>query len=153
MISPENEDRLFVHTHGGGFSIGYGDAAPFEAISIAHYAQMRAISIDYRTIPLHPFPVALDDVLAVYLELLKDYDPAAMAMGGSSAGGNLAMASILNFNMQGVPTPALILAAHLGPTLLKRATRISLTKALIVFCRFMMGYWVNRPRSMQVIMT
>ncbi len=112
VIAPENKDRLFVHTHGGGFSIGYGDAAPFEAISIAHYAQMRAISIDYRTIPLHPFPAALDDVLAVYLELLKDYDPAAVAMGGSSAGGNLAMASIHNFNMQGVPAPG----AYFGGT-------------------------------------
>lgn len=105
VIAPQNEDRLFVHTHGGGFSIGYGDAAPFEAVSIAHYAQMRAVSIDYRTIPLHPFPAALDDVLAVYQELLKEYDPAAMAIGGSSAGGNLSMASIHNFNMRGIPTP------------------------------------------------
>jgi len=105
VIAPENKDRLFVHTHGGGFSLGYGDAAPFEAISIAFYAQMPAISIDYR-------PAALDDVLAVYQELLKDYDPAAMAIGGSSAGGNLAMASIHNFNMRGIPVPA----AYFGGT-------------------------------------
>lgn len=79
---------------------------------IAYYAQMRAISIDYRTIPLHPFPAALDDVLAVYQELLKDYDPAAMAIGGSSAGGNLSMASIHNFNMRGIPVPG----AYFGGT-------------------------------------
>jgi len=112
VIAPQNENRLFVHIHGGGFSIGYGDAAPYEAISIAFRAQIPVISIDYRTIPLYPFPAALDDVLAVYQELLKDYDPATMAIGGSSAGGNLAMASVHNFNMRGIPTPA----AYFGGT-------------------------------------
>lgn len=92
--------------------MGYGDAAPYEAISIAYHAQIPVISIDYLTIPLHPFPAALDDVLAVYQELIKDYDPSAMAIGGSSAGGNLSMASIHNFNMRGIPTPA----AYFGGT-------------------------------------
>ena len=112
VIDPENKDRLFVHTHGGGFSMGFGDAAPFEALSVAYYGKIPTISIDYRTIPLHPYPAALNDVVAVYKELLKDYDPAKMAIGGSSAGGNLSMATIHKLKMDGIPTPA----AYFGGT-------------------------------------
>lgn len=111
-IAPQNKHRLFVHTHGGGFSMGFGEAAVVEALSIANFAKMRVVSIDYRTIPLHPFPAALNDVLAVYTELLKENDPAAMAIGGSSAGGNLSMASIHKFKMDGLPVPG----AYFGGT-------------------------------------
>ncbi|MBL1419092.1 MAG: alpha/beta hydrolase fold domain-containing protein [Alphaproteobacteria bacterium] len=111
-ILPENENRLFVHTHGGGFSMGFGDAAPFEALSVSHYGKIRSISIDYSTIPLHPYPTALNEVVAVYKELLKDYDPASLAIGGSSAGGNLSMATIHKLKMDGIATPA----AYFGGT-------------------------------------
>lgn len=111
-VAPQNKDRLFISTHGGGFSMGFGFAATFEAINVAHYAKIPVISIDYRTIPLHPYPAALNDVLAVYKELLKDHNPAAMAIGGGSAGGNLSMASIHKFKIDGLPVPA----AYFGAT-------------------------------------
>jgi acetyl esterase/lipase len=57
---------------------------------------MRAVVPDYRLAPENRFPAALEDSLKVYRRLLNDgLDPSAMAIGGDSAGGNLATATLL----------------------------------------------------------
>jgi len=104
-VEARNESRLFLHTHGGGFSMGFGEAATMEALCIAHYAGLRVVSVDYKTIPLHPYPTALNEVISVYVDLLKDLDASAIAFGGSSAGGNLAMAAIHKCKLDGLDTP------------------------------------------------
>ena len=67
--------------------------------------KMPVISVDYRMPPDHPFPAALDDTLKVWAELMKDRDPAKTGLFGSSAGGGLAMATVLRLKAQGAPFP------------------------------------------------
>ena len=56
--------------------------------------------------PTHPYPAALDDVVAVYQALLEVRDPSQIIVGGGSAGGNLAAALLLRAKAEGLPMPA-----------------------------------------------
>ena len=58
--------RVFVHTHGGAFVFGGGDSALREAVWVASGLGVKVVSVDYRRPPLHPFPAAIDDALAVW---------------------------------------------------------------------------------------
>ncbi|MCZ6656006.1 MAG: alpha/beta hydrolase fold domain-containing protein, partial [Gammaproteobacteria bacterium] len=75
-INPANENRLFVHVHGGAYVLNAGRAGLSEAILIAHRVKIPVMSIDYRMPPEHPFPAAIDDVVAVWRSLLDDDRPA-----------------------------------------------------------------------------
>lgn len=111
-VEERNENRLFLHVHGGGFSMGFGEAATMEAICIAHHAGLSVVSVDYRTLPLHPYPTALNEVVAVYTELLEEREASGIAIGGSSAGGNLAMAVVHKCKLDGIEMPG----AYFGGT-------------------------------------
>ena len=74
-INPANKNRLFVHIHGGAYVLGNGQAGLFEAIIIAHRASIPVVSIDYRMPPEHPFPAAIEDVVAVWKSLIKNREP------------------------------------------------------------------------------
>ncbi len=65
-IDPANQNRLFVHVHGGAYVLNAGRAGLTEAIVIAHWAKIPVVSIDYRMPPEHPFPAAVEDVVAVW---------------------------------------------------------------------------------------
>src|SRR3546814_20544773 len=67
---------------------------------------MPVVSVDYRMPPDHPFPAGLDDCVAVYRPLLTEYGADAIVIGGSSAGGNLAAATILKARDEGLSLPA-----------------------------------------------
>jgi acetyl esterase/lipase len=104
-IDPANENRLFVHVHGGAYVLNGGSAGLPEAILIANWAKISVMSIDYRMPPEHPFPAAVDDVVAVWKSLLRDRPAKSMALGGTSAGGGLTLASTLQFMELRVETP------------------------------------------------
>jgi acetyl esterase/lipase len=63
-------------------------------------------AVDYRMPPLHPYPVPLDDCMAVYVQLLEERSPRDIFVGGTSAGGNLAAALIARAKDEGLPMPA-----------------------------------------------
>jgi len=109
-IDPANKNRLFVHTHGGAYVLGAGRAGLPEAILIAHWAKIPVVSIDYRMPPKHPFPAAIQDVVAVWKTLLRDRPAKSMALGGTSAGGGLTLASTLRFMELGLETPGALWA-------------------------------------------
>ena len=108
---PPHENPVFLYVHGGAYVFGGGDAAVPEAAVIAAFAGIPAISVDYRMPPDHPFPAAVDDVVAVYRELLKDHAPSQVAIGGTSAGGGLSLAAIHSMKAHGLPVPG---AVYLG---------------------------------------
>ena len=110
-VDPANADRLLVHLHGGAFVLGSGVGAAQEAILVADAARTKAVSIDYRMPPDHPFPAAVDDAVAVWTELVETHDPRKMAIFGTSAGGGLTMAAVLKLKQQAAPLPA---AAFIG---------------------------------------
>jgi len=109
-INARFADRIFVHTHGGAFVFGGGDSALREAVWAADGLGVKVISIDYRKPPLHPFPAAIEDVVAVWEEVVKDQDPAGTALFGTSAGGNIALATTLRLKKLGLPLPGAVFA-------------------------------------------
>ncbi|WEM43805.1 alpha/beta hydrolase fold domain-containing protein [Photobacterium sp. DA100] len=109
-VSPEFEGVRFVHIHGGAFVFGGGEAGLGEAAWIANGLGVEVISIDYRQPPLHPYPAALEDTVAVWKELIKTQSPNATALFGSSAGGNLTLTTTLKLQQQGLPTPGVLFA-------------------------------------------
>jgi acetyl esterase/lipase len=115
FVTPEKlndrwKDHVFVHTHGGAFVFGGGDSVLREAVWIANGLGVKVASVDYRRPPLHPFPAAVDDAIAVWLDVIEDQDPAGTVLFGTSAGGNIALATTLRLKQLGKPLPGAIFA-------------------------------------------
>jgi monoterpene epsilon-lactone hydrolase len=107
-IAPENQDRIFLHFHGGAYVLNPGEPGTREATLMAAFGRAKVISVDYRTSSDAPYPAALDDCVAVYRELLKTVPANKIAVFGTSTGGGLTMASVLRAKQEGLPLPAAI---------------------------------------------
>jgi acetyl esterase len=86
-----------VWVHGGGWVIGNIETDNTRCAQLAQRAEVVVISVDYRLAPEHPFPAAFDDTVAAVKWVAAHagelgIDPAAIALGGDSAGGNLTAA-------------------------------------------------------------
>ncbi|MDX6715384.1 MAG: acetyl esterase [Baekduia sp.] len=86
---------LLVYYHGGGWVQGSVASHDASCRLLAHLAGVRVLSVDYRLAPEHPYPAAVDDAVAAYAWAVAHAerlgtDPARVAVGGDSAGGNLA---------------------------------------------------------------
>jgi acetyl esterase len=84
-----------VYFHGGGWAIGDLDSADALCRQLAADAGCAVVSVDYRLAPEHPFPAAAEDAFAVTADVVRRPErygvtPEAVAVGGDSAGGNLA---------------------------------------------------------------
>lgn len=101
---PENRDKVLINLHGGGFVIGSGSLV--EAIPVAHAAKVAVIAVDYRLAPEHPYPAAVDDVVAVYRAVLQHHTPDQIGIYGASAGGFLTGQAIVRLEREGLPLPA-----------------------------------------------
>ena len=97
-------DRLLINVHGGAFFLGQGSFE--EAIPIAARTGLTVMSVDYRLAPENPFPAAVDDIVAVYRELLKSYTPQHLALYGSSAGAIITAEATVRARQLGLPLPA-----------------------------------------------
>jgi acetyl esterase/lipase len=105
-INAAHKSHLFIYIHGGAYVYNSGMAGLAEPAVIAARLKMPVLSIDYRMPPKHPAPAATDDVIAVWKELLKTRSHTSMAMGGTSAGGNITLASNQRFVELGTAVPA-----------------------------------------------
>jgi len=96
-----------LYFHGGVYVIGDAFLAADLASQIGRRTQAKVISVDYRLAPEYPYPAAVDDALVAYEALLHDgVDPSAIAFAGESAGGGLAVATLVNARDHGLPMPA-----------------------------------------------
>jgi acetyl esterase/lipase len=98
--------RVYLDIHGGALIMGAGEVCKAMAMSTARTVGARVIAVDYRMPPENPYPAGLDDCLAFYRALLRDHSPEEIIVGGASAGGNLAAATILRARDEGLPLPA-----------------------------------------------
>ena len=105
--------RVLLYFHGGGYVLGSIATHRAMVAQIAAEAGMRALLIDYRLAPEHPFPAAVEDAVAAYRFLLDDgYKPDQIALGGDSAGGGLTLACLLSLREAGeeLPEAAILLS-------------------------------------------
>ena len=96
----------YLDIHGGAFVFGGGRFAQLMAMMRATATGCRVFGVDYRMPPAHPYPAPLDDCVGVYRQLLQSYNPEHIVVGGLSAGGNLAAATVLRARDEGLPLPA-----------------------------------------------
>ena len=121
LYAPSGDDGLgvLVWLHGGGWVLGDLDVADPIARQLAVAAGCLVVSLDYRLAPEHPFPAGLDDVwnglrwVAAHARELGG-DPSRLAIGGDSAGGNLAAVAALLARDAGAPRLALQLLVYPG---------------------------------------
>jgi acetyl esterase/lipase len=102
----KEENGVLLYFHGGGYIV-CGPRTHRDLISrIAVSSGARAVAIDYRKAPEHPFPAAVDDCFAAYRALLDQGTPAGrIALGGDSAGGGLVLAVLQRIRDARLPMP------------------------------------------------
>jgi acetyl esterase/lipase len=99
--------HVVLYFHGGVYVMGDAFLAADLASQVGRRTAARVISVDYRLAPEHPYPAAVDDALAAYQALLDSgTDPSGIAFAGESAGGGLAIATMVNARDHGLPLPA-----------------------------------------------
>jgi acetyl esterase/lipase len=112
--------HVVLYFHGGVYVMGDAALAADLASQVGRRAQARVISVDYRLAPEHPYPAAVDDALAAYAALLDDgIAPSSIAFAGESAGGGLAIATLVNARDHALPLPAaaLVMSPYVDLTL------------------------------------
>jgi acetyl esterase len=108
---------LLLFIHGGGFALGDLDTHDLPCRVLCQAGNVQVLSVTYRLAPEHPFPAGLDDVRAA-LRFARENadgwgaDADKIAIGGDSAGGNLAAVATLLAKQAGEPLPALQLLIY-----------------------------------------
>jgi len=102
---------VLAYFHGGGWTIGDLDTHDVLCRLLCLASGAAVLSVDYRLGPEHRFPAAVDDCVAATRWLQREgvalgLDPARVAVGGDSAGGNLAAVVALVLRDAGDPAPA-----------------------------------------------
>lgn len=109
-MAGENERRLLVHIHGGGYVLGAGEKGIAEALLVAGASEIKTISIDYRMPPEHPFPTPVDDAVALWKAVTAEYRGYATGLFGSSAGGAMVLSVVQRSIAENFAVPAAIVA-------------------------------------------
>jgi epsilon-lactone hydrolase len=100
-------DAALLYFHGGVFALGSARASAGLACLLARQVRAKVLSIDYRLAPEHPYPAATDDALASYRGLLDvGIRPERIAFFGESAGGALALGTLVAARDLGLAGPA-----------------------------------------------
>jgi acetyl esterase/lipase len=99
--------HVVLYFHGGVYVMGDAALAADLASQVGRRTDAKVISVDYRLAPEHPYPAAVDDALAAYEALLDNGNaPSDIVLAGESAGGALAVATLVNARDHGLPLPA-----------------------------------------------
>jgi acetyl esterase/lipase len=102
-----SRNKVLVYFHGGGFRVGSIASHRGLMARLSAAAGCAVLGVDYRLAPEHTFPAPLQDALAVYDWLLPQVSgPASIALAGDSAGGGLALSTLLSLRDAGRALPA-----------------------------------------------
>jgi epsilon-lactone hydrolase len=100
-------DSIILYLHGGGYCIGSITTHRSMVSFLAKTAKSKALMIDYRLAPEHPFPAAVEDAVSAYRWLLAQGNlPQQLVISGDSAGGGLTVATLVDLKEKGEPLPA-----------------------------------------------
>jgi epsilon-lactone hydrolase len=108
VIPPESTDsRVLLYLHGGGYVMGSINTHREMVSRICRAGATRGLIPAYRLAPEHPYPAALEDAVSAYQWLLAEgWNPRRMLVAGDSAGGGLAIATLMTLREKGYPLPA-----------------------------------------------
>jgi monoterpene epsilon-lactone hydrolase len=112
--------HVVLYFHGGVYVMGDAALAAGLASEVGRRTDAKVISVDYRLAPEHPYPAAVDDALAAYEAVLQSgVAPSDIVLVGESAGGGLAIATLVNARDHGLPLPAaaLVMSPYVDLTL------------------------------------
>lgn len=120
---------VVIYLHGGAYCAGSAQGYRGVFGQLGRFAGARAVGVDYRLAPEHPYPAALEDARAVFEALLSEGVAAEdIAVVGDSAGGGLAIATLMALRDAGLPLPGCAVVfspwvdlAHEGESLRTRA--------------------------------
>jgi acetyl esterase/lipase len=113
------DGKLLLYLHGGGYIVGGCDMHRQMVSHIARAGRIRALLPEYRLAPEHKYPAAIDDAVAIYRSLLNMGMRAKdIIFAGDSAGGGLAVATLLSLRDAGeeLPAAAVLLSPYLDVT-------------------------------------
>ena len=108
LVPPHaSTQSVILYLHGGAWTLGWTNIHRRMVAYLCRAAGSRALAVDYRLAPEHPFPAPLEDCLSAYRWLLKNGTlPQDIVMAGDSAGGNLTLATLISLRDAGDPLPA-----------------------------------------------
>jgi acetyl esterase/lipase len=99
VLQPDRVDGVYLHIHGGGWTLGAADQQDPWLWQLATGANVAVASVDYRLAPEHPFPAGPDDCEAVARWLLAggaaELGSDRLVIGGESAGAHLSVLTLL----------------------------------------------------------
>ena len=123
-----DSNRVLLFLHGGGFKLGSLHSDGELAARLGRASGMRVLFPEYRLAPEHPFPAAVEDVLATWNWIRKDQKVSAgsVAVAGASAGGGLAVALLVAARDAGEALPAA--AVLMSPTVDLTGSGVSMTE-------------------------
>lgn len=107
-LTPPNavEGRVLYYLHGGAYCAGSCNSHRNLVAKLARSCGARALVIEYRLAPEHPFPAALEDAVTAYKWLTETGTcPDNIVIGGDSAGGGLAVATLISLRDEGIQLP------------------------------------------------
>jgi acetyl esterase/lipase len=106
-IEGNQAENVILYFHGGVYVIGYAAATVPLVGDLVRRTGTKAITLEYRLAPEHPYPAAVEDARAAYVGLLaQGIAPGQIALAGESAGAGLAVALLLALREAGVPLPS-----------------------------------------------
>ncbi len=108
-ITPQqlkHEDKVMIFIHGGGWIVNTRKAQLKLQADVADSLGVKLVSIEYRLAPENPYPAAVNDIVAAYKGVIKEYGAKNTAIFGTSAGGGLTLATLLRLKADGLPLPA-----------------------------------------------
>lgn len=106
LLGRDEGAGMLLYLHGGAYAV-CSPATHRQVTGAFARRRFRVFAPDYRLAPEHPYPAALDDVVAVYKGLLAlGLSPMDIAVAGESAGGGLALALLVRLRDEGVALPA-----------------------------------------------
>ncbi len=105
ILAPEKPRGIYLHIHGGGFTVGSNDTWDGLLEMFGREAGVASVSVEYRLAPEHVFPAAVDDCVAAALWLIDhaeaEFGASRLAIGGESAGANLAVSTLVRLRDMG----------------------------------------------------
>ena len=152
ITTPKSDpERILLYFHGGGFSFCSPESHYSLVSYLADITEMTVFVPDYRLGPENKFPAQLEDGLKSYLFLLNDmqYSSSQIAIGGDSAGGNLALTTLLKLKEKNYELPACLalLSPWVDPTSSGNSYTIEMANRDILLGPTFKQIWKNNDNA------